>query len=43
MFLNVFAPDSNLRKNVFQIDMPPYFLLWRIKREMHRDPLQASI
>ena len=29
-FLNVFAADLNLRKNVFQIDMPPSFLLWRI-------------
>ena len=27
---NVFAADLNLRKNVFQIDMPPSFLLWRI-------------
>ena len=29
-FFNVFAADLNLRKNVFQIDMPPSFLLWRI-------------
>ena len=30
IFFNVFAADLNLRKNVFQIDMPPSFLLWRI-------------
>ena len=29
-FFNVFAADFNLRKNVFQIGMPPSFLLWRI-------------
>ena len=28
---NVFTADLNLRKNVFQIDMPPSFLSWRIK------------
>ena len=27
---DVFAADLNLTKNVFQIDMPPSFLLWRI-------------
>ena len=26
-FFNVFVADLNLRKNVFQIDMPPFFLL----------------
>ena len=30
-FFYAFAADLNLRKNVFQIDMPPFFLLWRIK------------
>ena len=30
-FFNVFGADFDLRKNVFQIDMPPSFLLWRIK------------
>ena len=29
-FLNVFVADLNLRKNVFQMNMPPSFLLWRI-------------
>ena len=29
-FFNVFAVDFNLRKNIFYIDMPPSFLLWRI-------------
>ena len=29
-FLNVFVADVNLKINVFQIDMPPSFLLWRI-------------
>ena len=31
---NVFAVDFNLRKKVFQIDMPPSFLLWRIQVKM---------
>ena len=26
-FFNVFAVDLDLRKNVFQVDMPPSFLL----------------
>ena len=30
IFLMFFAADLNLRKNVFKIDMPPSFLLWRI-------------
>ena len=30
IFFNVFVADVNLKKNVFQIDMPPSFLLWRI-------------
>ena len=34
---NVFAADLNLRKNVFQIDMPPSFLLWRINLLVHMD------
>ena len=29
-FFYVFVADVNLKKNVFQIDMPPSFLLWRI-------------
>ena len=29
-FFNVFVANVNLKKNVFQIDMPPSFLLWRI-------------
>ena len=31
-FFNVFAADLNLRKNAFQINMLPSFLLWRINR-----------
>ena len=29
-FLNAFALDFNLRKNVFQIDLLPSFLIWQI-------------
>ena len=29
-FFNVFVADVNLKNSVFQIDMPPSFLLWRI-------------
>ena len=29
-FFNAIATDLNLKKNVFKIDMPPSFLLWRI-------------
>ena len=35
-FFNVFAADLNLGKNVFQIDMPPSFLLWWIDQFISR-------
>ena len=39
-FFNVFAADLYLRKNVFQIHMPPSFLLWRI---MGKRPFQKPL
>ena len=42
-FFNVFAADSNLRKNVFKVDMPPSFLIWRISAKSFTYNLQVVL
>ena len=41
-FFNVFVADVNLKNNVFQIDMPPSFLLWRISQRYNRESTKQN-
>ena len=42
-FFNVFVADVNLKKSVFQTDMPPSFLLWRIESRIRNYSYYAII